>query len=258
MPIPALIAGAAALGSAFIGSKSQSDTNAMSMEIAKYQNAWNEQMYERQKEDNIEFWNMQNQYNSPAETMKRMTEAGLNPRGTGLGQYANAGPISSPHAPTAVGAQVSSPLAAYSEMLSTLGGLYQMAANIKKTEAETSAIKERNYLDFLRGWSLSFNTQANMDKHALYRYIHGISGDNLDSSNFGDRLYRFSGEGLSDIDLDIKKGIAREYRLKNSVLEENTNLGIGNSDGDAFSMLLRALLRQIYRGVDPDRTMFNR
>lgn len=258
MPIAALIGGAASIGSSLIAAKSQRDTNRMSMNIAQYQNAWNEQMYERQKEDNIEFWNMQNEYNSPSESMQRMVDAGLNPRGTGLGQYANAGPISSPHAPTAAGAQVSSPLAAYSEMLSTLGGLYQMSANIKKTEAETKAIKERNYLDFLRGWSLTFNTQANMDKHALFKYINGIDATTIDSMNFGDRDYRFSGKGLADMDLDIKKGIANEYRLKNSVLEENTNLGIGNSDGDAFSMLLRAFLRQAYRGIDPERTMFNR
>lgn len=36
--------------------------------------------YERQKRDALEFWHMQNEYNSPANQMKRYEEAGLNPR----------------------------------------------------------------------------------------------------------------------------------------------------------------------------------
>lgn len=38
-----------------------------------------EKMYEKQKADNIDFWNMQNTYNSPQEQMKRLQQAGLNP-----------------------------------------------------------------------------------------------------------------------------------------------------------------------------------
>lgn len=34
--------------------------------------------YEREKQDNIAMWNMQNAYNSPVEQMKRLKEAGLN------------------------------------------------------------------------------------------------------------------------------------------------------------------------------------
>lgn len=37
------------------------------------------EMYEKQKADNLEFWNMQNTYNSPQEQMKRLQAAGLNP-----------------------------------------------------------------------------------------------------------------------------------------------------------------------------------
>jgi len=36
-------------------------------------------MYERQLEDNKELWDIQNKYNSPVESMKRLKEAGLNP-----------------------------------------------------------------------------------------------------------------------------------------------------------------------------------
>lgn len=37
------------------------------------------QQYERQKADDLNFWNMTNQYNSPQQQMQRLKEAGLNP-----------------------------------------------------------------------------------------------------------------------------------------------------------------------------------
>lgn len=40
---------------------------------------WSEKMYQRQNEDQLKFWNMQNEYNSPAAQMERLKAAGLNP-----------------------------------------------------------------------------------------------------------------------------------------------------------------------------------
>lgn len=58
---------------------------------------WAEQMYQRQKQDNLEFWNMQNQYNSPEAQMQRFMDAGLNPNLIyGRGESGNAGPINTP------------------------------------------------------------------------------------------------------------------------------------------------------------------
>lgn len=38
-----------------------------------------DRQYKRQKQDNLEFWNMQNSYNSPQAQMQRLQQAGLNP-----------------------------------------------------------------------------------------------------------------------------------------------------------------------------------
>lgn len=60
---------------------------------------WSEQMYERQKNDNIAFWNQQNAYNSPEAQMKRLKEAGLNPAlmyGGSSGGGGQASPIKTP------------------------------------------------------------------------------------------------------------------------------------------------------------------
>lgn len=74
MPIPAaaLIAGGAnVLGSA-INAGSSAYQNAKSRQFAV-------QMYDRQTQDAIRFWNMQNEYNSPTAQMQRYKDAGLNP-----------------------------------------------------------------------------------------------------------------------------------------------------------------------------------
>lgn len=66
-----LSAGIGALGGVFgslFGKKSQDDTNKASKELAEYQ-------YSK----NLEMWNRQNAYNTPANQVKRIKAAGLNP-----------------------------------------------------------------------------------------------------------------------------------------------------------------------------------
>lgn len=45
----------------------------------KKSRAFSREMYQTQKADNIAFWNMQNEYNSPEAQMERLKRAGLNP-----------------------------------------------------------------------------------------------------------------------------------------------------------------------------------
>lgn len=71
MAWPAIIAGAAALGSSYLAGrsrrKSAQRTRRANLELAKYQ-------YQK----DTEFWKKQNEYNSPKNQMKRFQEAGLN------------------------------------------------------------------------------------------------------------------------------------------------------------------------------------
>ena len=64
---PSVAAGASLLGSA-INRSSQSSANRQNFELAKYQNAWN-----------LQQWNRENEYNHPAMQMARLKQAGLNP-----------------------------------------------------------------------------------------------------------------------------------------------------------------------------------
>lgn len=59
------------------------------------ENKANAELSKSQNQFNLDMWNRQNEYNSPEATMKRLVEAGINPRAyQQIGQFANA---SQPH-----------------------------------------------------------------------------------------------------------------------------------------------------------------
>lgn len=95
MPIPALataglISGAANVIGNLVNSGGSQRENRRSRQFAR-------EMYERQKQDNIAFWNMQNEYNSPQAQMERFQAGGLNPHLIyGQGNSGNSGSISTP------------------------------------------------------------------------------------------------------------------------------------------------------------------
>lgn len=92
MPIGAIIAAAGSLAGGAINAIQQNKQNKRSQQFAL-------DMYNRQKADNLEFWRMQNDYNSPQQQMKRFQEAGLNPNLIyGQGNSGNAGSVQTPDA----------------------------------------------------------------------------------------------------------------------------------------------------------------
>jgi len=94
MPIPAAAAGAiTGFGDAVGNLMLEQANNARNQK--QYQ-----QQYQQQKADNIEFWNMQNEYNTPEKQMQRFRDAKLNPNLIyGQGSPGNAAAINSPNAP---------------------------------------------------------------------------------------------------------------------------------------------------------------
>jgi len=74
MPFP--IAAAIAAGSSVLGT----GLSALSTNRANRANRdFQSEMYNRQYKDSIDFWHMQNAYNSPESQMQRMKDAGINP-----------------------------------------------------------------------------------------------------------------------------------------------------------------------------------
>ena len=66
----------------------------------KASRTWSSQMYDRQYQDNLAFWRMQNEYNSPQQQMARLKQAGLNPAlmygQSGAGASGLSGSVSTP------------------------------------------------------------------------------------------------------------------------------------------------------------------
>lgn len=69
----------AALIGAGISALSAGGTAAATGAQNRKSRAFSREMYDKQKADNIAFWNMQNEYNSPQMQMQRLKNAGLNP-----------------------------------------------------------------------------------------------------------------------------------------------------------------------------------
>lgn len=67
--------------------------------MSKKDRKFSEHMYERQYDDNLAMWNMQNEYNSPTSAMNRLKQAGLNPNLV-YGATAPGNASSSPQSPS--------------------------------------------------------------------------------------------------------------------------------------------------------------
>ncbi len=95
MPIP--IAAAIGAGTQLVSTAA----NAVSQGLTNRANRkFSERMYDKQYSDNVQFWNMQNEYNSPEQQMQRLQDANLNPNmvygGSSGGTAGTAGPVPTP------------------------------------------------------------------------------------------------------------------------------------------------------------------
>ena len=100
---------------------------------AKRQHRYNKELAEYTFQKNMEAWQMQNEYNHPAEQMKRLKQAGLNPNLMyGQGQQTSAGESREFPKYHQEGLEVANPVEALQ--------MAMLGAQIRKTEAETKNI----------------------------------------------------------------------------------------------------------------------
>ena len=183
-------AGGAALGTAgnIIGStlgasnqwKYQQRQNAWSERMMQQQNAWNQQNAATAYQRQIEFYNMQNDYNSPLNQIARLRSAGINPNLA----YAN-GSLNNVGASTPTVSQAetaSAPSGSASVSPGSLGSLgsnfiqmYQMGEQNKAIKAQVDKVqKEGQKLDFdNRIRSLTWLDEAHSLQHS-YRAKHTL------------------------------------------------------------------------------------
>lgn len=242
--IPAITAGAALLGQG---------GNAVAQGMGnRAQRKWNEKMYQTQKQDNLDFWNMQNSYNSPEQQMQRLTSAGLNPNLVyGNGAVANSS--SAPDTPHAMPYNPKVPelnLPAVADTYFNLQSQSQRLANDKlvgdnmllenqlKQEAIKSAKLNNTFNAEMYGSKVRGFLGDNENKYQnaiksflnadLLEYLSGHSGTRL--TPMGTRSTQTGNEGDSLLVKDwmenyrakklgntLKVGAAERNRLDNSI-----------------------------------------
>lgn len=133
MPIGGIIAGVGSVVGSALTARSQQKINEQNIRYAR-------EAYDRERQDSLADWHMQNAYNDPAAQMARLQNAGLNPNLV-YGSGADA-QMAAPVRPTK---QQLPNLRAidYGGIVSNAIGTMQVMANIRRTEAETEAIKQK-------------------------------------------------------------------------------------------------------------------
>lgn len=141
--LPAIIAGGTALlggAMSLFGGKKTNDKN---LQIARENNQAQMDLAKYQADQNLNLWNLNNEYNTPEAQMQRYKDAGLNPNLIYGSGSASAGNSSSPakgyDAPTLQRAEVHNYMPQASQLL--MNGL-QQAMQIKKTQAEIDSIRQ--------------------------------------------------------------------------------------------------------------------
>lgn len=129
------------LGSGLIGSIMQKRENAR-------QRDYETQMYERSKQDNLDFWNMSNLYNSPEQQMQRLKAAGLNPNLVyGNGANATVDTLKAPAPNTSNSTTVQNPLHGL-DIGSNISQIYDLKvkdaqANLLNQQAQTQKTQQQ-------------------------------------------------------------------------------------------------------------------
>lgn len=210
MPIPALAAAAAiGAGGGAINSLSQMHQNKKNRQFSR-------EMYDRQKADNLEFWNLQNDYNSPQSQMNRFQEAGLNPHLIyGQGNAGNAGAISTPDVQTP---QTRSP--EWGNAISAGGLPYLMAqadlkikqAQANNLQAQNSVILEDAMLRRAQTYATEINAKRgvfNLDFDTEFRDVSG------EAKREGLRQLRTSTDLA--INRDVREGLSNASNLSEAL-----------------------------------------
>lgn len=169
------------------------------------------EMYEKQKQDNIDFWNMQNSYNDPKQQMTRLQQAGLNPNmvyDKGAQNTAGAIAPSKPISPNSVPTQINPAI---------VSNAIHDYMSVKKQQAEIDNLYKQGQL---------------MDEDRLLKAAQGG--------------YFTSQMNLGKYDLTFKQGI-NDYAIrayKNSVLLEEMK---AQSERMNFEFLNATLKDRVYQ-----------
>lgn len=144
----ALVGMLGALGGSMIGAGAQKSANATNMELARYQNNWQQAENERAFDRSVEMWNLQNAYNTPSAQMSRLRQAGLNPNLVyGSGVTGNSAGSTPSYQPAKGERATVAPYTGWNLGLNDAVSLYMAAkrnkAEVENMEAQNALIREQ-------------------------------------------------------------------------------------------------------------------
>lgn len=209
----AIIGGIGNLIGGLFGSKSNKNTNQQNLQIARETNAMNKQLFYANQAWNEEMWNKQNEYNTPAAQAQRMLDAGFNPYLSDIdtGSASSVSPVS---APTMQGSTMQSSgdiiQQTFSNIAKQVGDYYYQSemqkAQIDGIKAQNKNLDIKNQYDAASladrlseqaGKARDFHTRANLQELEKYymqdTYTTRLNQEkaNLQSTlirNYGDTL----------------------------------------------------------------------
>lgn len=233
--IPALIAAGGSIVGNLLGFGSNKSTNEANMRLAEYQ-------YDR----NLDMWNRANEYNKPANQVKRLREAGLNPAllygsGSVANTSSNSPQYDAPH------------LQAYQGFgdlgLGQAVSVYQNARNldsqIRKTDAETENILTNKSLTELEAGLKEINLLKEQ-----YMYAHG------DEKGYWRTMLDLKKSDLSSVisnrnaDTSLKGQLGRESQSRIALNMANAQLVRNRNVTETYTRgQIRAMTAKLYSDI---------
>lgn len=180
----AIIGGVGNLIGGLFGSKANKNTNQQNLQIARETNALNKELFFANQAWNEEMWNKQNEYNTPAAQAQRMLDAGFNPYLSDI-DTGSAGSVSPVSAPTMQGATMQSSgdiiQQTFSNLAKQVGDYYYQSemqkAQIDGIKAQNKNMDIKNQFDAASladrlseqaGRARDFHTRANLQELEKY------------------------------------------------------------------------------------------
>lgn len=241
--------------------------NAMSQNRQnKKSREWSSQMYDKQKGDNLAFWTQQNEYNSPAQQMKRLKEAGLNPAlmyGGGGGSGGGSAP--SIKTPEVQKAQFQAPefgTGVQNAGTSVINSIY----DYELKEQQLNNLKSDNTVKLTQAELLASQIDRSKFDLDLDSQLREVSADarreSLRQQQINNKvaINRDEREALSTAQ-SIKEGVQRiiSMRLKDSSTKEETqNLKAKRANINKDTQLKAAELELRKKGIGPNDSMWTR
>ena len=217
-------AGASLVGG-ILGYASQKSANKTNLQIARETNALNAQLQREVNQQNLDIFNRQLDYNSPAEQRRMLEEAGYNPA-----SYTDKGSSSpSPSAPNMVAPHMEraevSPYLGFAQDAANMASVFKLTSEAEKAKQEADYQKKQN---------------AVFDEMMKYEFeSRGLANKWQDLQNrFADETYEDRARKIlneADKELELKNELhmknallelygEREYKAKINQLEEQAKL----------------------------------